>query len=290
MSTETKSTPPSSSSSSSSSTTVSSISSSGLTNLVIDNGTGRVKAGFAGDDYPRCVFQSVVGRPKVDNDSGEVMLTAKESRKDAYVGDEALGKRGMLNLNRPIEHGIVTNWDDLEHIWDATFKTELRVNPTECRVLLTEPPLNPHKNREKMTQIMFEQFQVQGMYVSIQAVLSLYAVGRTSGLVFDAGDGVSHTVPVFEGYPLPHAIMRLDVAGRDINEHLRTLLQYRGITLTTLAEREIVRDIKEKLAFVSLNYDDDIRKDSENKKTFEKAYELPDGQKDHNRIRAFRVH
>ncbi|KAL5482131.1 hypothetical protein EMCRGX_G022418 [Ephydatia muelleri] len=179
--------------------------------IVIDNGTGTCKAGFAGDDAPKAVFPSIVGRPR---------------------------------KNR---------------IWHHTFYNELQVAPEEHPVLLTEAPLNPKANREKMTQIMFETFNVPQMYAAMTSPLALYASGRTTGVVVDSGDAVSHVVPVHEGYALPHAINRLDIAGRDLTCYMAKILTERGYSFTSTADYEEM---------------DTAAQSS----SIEKSYELPNGE------------
>ena len=179
----------------------------------------------------------------------------------------------------PIKHGIVMDWDDMEKIWHHTFFNELRVAPEDHRVLLTEVAMNPkidaekerrNTDREKMTQIMFETFNVPGFYVSIASVLSLYSSGRFTGIVVDSGDGVSSTVPVYEGYSLSPGIEHLDLAGRDLTEYMMKLMTERDLSFTTTAEREIVRDIKEKLCYVALDFEEE--------EEAKRDYELPDGK------------
>lgn len=243
-----------------------------VTAVVIDNGSGTCKAGFAGDDAPRSVFSTVVGRPKVPG------IMVGLDQKEVYVGEEAQQKRGVLKIETPIESGIVSNWDDMEKVWHHTLYSELRVSPEEHPILMTEASLNPKLNREKMTQIMFEVFNVPCLYVNVQAVLALYSSGRTTGVVLDSGEGISHTVPIYEGYAIPHAIQPIRLAGRDLTEYLRTILKERGLSFTTPAEVEIVRDIKETMTVVVSDFNEAM-KDADESHACEKNYELPDGRK-----------
>lgn len=119
--------------------------------------------------------------------------------------------------------------------------------------MLTEAPLNPRANRDAAAQIFFETFNVPALFTSIQAVLSLYSSGRTTGIVLDSGDGVTHAVPVYEGFAIPHAIRRVDIAGRDVTEYLQLLLRKSGYNFHTTAEKEVVRIIKEKTCYIALN-------------------------------------
>ncbi|CAF1222241.1 unnamed protein product [Rotaria sordida] len=240
--------------------------------IVIDNGSGTIKAGIAGDDSPRVIIPSVVGRLRHSKTLPETSQT------DLFIGYKALNNKEILSVHYPIEHGIITNWDDMEKIWHHIFYNELHVVPEEHPVLLSEASLNPKANREKMAQILFEQFNTPAMYVANQGVLSFYTLGRTAGIILEIGDGVSHTVPINEGYAIPHAISRVDIAGRDLTDFMVRLLAERGYAFTTTAEREIVRDMKEKLGYVALDFEQELIT-AKHSNIIEKKYELPDGQR-----------
>ncbi|XP_006012246.1 uncharacterized protein LOC102352921 [Latimeria chalumnae] len=236
--------------------------------VVIDNGSGLVKVGIAGDKEPHFTYINVVGRPKPKS----LMIGA--GQKDFYIGEEAQARRSILFLKYPIEHGIVVSWDDMEKMWSHAYTKDLKIKPSERPVLMTETPLNPLNNREKMTQLLFETFNVPAMYVAIQAVLALYASGRTTGCVVESGDGVTHTVPIFEGYSFPHAVLRLDLAGRDLTKYLMRILSESGISFQSTAEKEIVKEIKEKVCYVALDIQSEMTKKPAD---VQKDFKLPDG-------------
>jgi len=239
--------------------------------VVIDNGSGVLKAGFAGVDHPKVLFPSFIGYPK------HVRVMAGAVEGDNFVGKRAEELRGLLKIHYPLEHGVVTNWLEMEKIWKTAYN-ELRCAPEEHPVLLTEAPLNPRKNREMASEIFFETFNVPALFISIQAVLSLYASGRTVGVVFDSGDGVTNAVPIFEGFAMPNAIMRNDLAGRDITNHLQFLLRKSGHFFYTSSEREVVRGIKEASCYVSFDPNkEEETVDERTGRSIVHKYKLPDG-------------
>ncbi len=240
--------------------------------VVIDNGTGFIKAGLAGEDAPKHIFPTIVGRPQHKKLHGD-------EEKDLFVGDEATMKKGVLKLTYPIDNGIVQDKSDMEAVWRYAYRGVLNnQSPEDQPVLLTEAPLNPKKNREEMLEIFMENFGVPGFYVFTQAVLALYASGRTTGVIVDSGDGVTHVVVVYDGYCIDPATARMDVAGRTITSFLQDNLNEDGYSFKTSAEGVIVREIKEKVSRVALNYDEEMKQyiEDENKKV---EYELPDGTK-----------
>lgn len=241
------------------------------TPLVCDNGSGRVKCGFAGQDAPNWIFPAIVGKPR----HRPIMMAPGQL--DVFVGEDAMAKRGILSLKYPIEHGIVTDWNAMEEVWRYMFEDVLRRDPTNQPILMSEAPLNPEKNRNKMAEIMFESFQVPAWYVQVQGALALYAAGKITGLVLDSGDGLSHAVPIYDGYALPHAIRRVNMGGRDLTFYMARLLGRRGVELASAGELQVAREIKEKCCHVSMDYDGDIGKCIDG--TYEKKiFELPDGQ------------
>jgi len=241
--------------------------------IVCDNGTGFVKCGYAGSNFPAHIFPSMIGRPlmRYEEEFKNVEL------KDIMVGDECSLHRSMLEISYPVENGIVQDWKGMVNLWDYTFHQRLKIDPKEHKILLTEPPMNPRENQKKMLQTMFETYHFEAAKVSIQAMLVLYAQGLLTGVVVDSGDGVTHIVPVWEGICPPTLIKRLNVAGRHMTRYLIKLLQVRGYAFNRSADFETVRQIKEQFCYVGHDLEVESRLALETTVLMQ-SYTLPDGR------------
>mmetsp|Transcript_9929 Transcript_9929/g.29776 ORF Transcript_9929/g.29776 Transcript_9929/m.29776 type:complete len:413 (-) Transcript_9929:251-1489(-) len=240
--------------------------------VVIDNGTGYCKMGYAGNCEPNFIIPSVIATKE-----------PKQARKDwhgvedmdFWIGDEALSRAGEYTVNYPIRHGIVENWDAMERYWQRCMFKYLRCDPEEHNFLLTEPPMNTPENRELTAEIMFETYNVKGLYIAVQAVLALAAswtskqvVARTlTGTVVDAGDGVTHVIPVSDGYVIGSCIKHIPLAGRDITNFIQLLMRERESGMPADEAMEIARRVKEQYCYVCPDmakefkkYDEDPRR------------------------------
>lgn len=242
--------------------------------IVCDNGTGFVKVGYAGQNFPSYIYPSMIGRPII---RAEEELLENVQLKEVMCGDEASAARHSLEVKYPVENGIIKNWDDMELLWNYTFYEKLQIHPQDNKILLTEPPMNPAKNREKLIETMFEKYSFGACNVSIQAMLTLYAQGLLTGVVVDTGDGVTHVIPVYDGFVPQHLIRRLDVAGRHITQYLIKLLLLRGYAFNRTADFETVRQIKEKVCYVAYDINQERKLALETTCLMEN-YTLPDGR------------
>jgi actin, other eukaryote len=183
----------------------------------------------------------------------------------------------ILALQFPVENGIVTNWDDMEKIWHHAFYNECRLAPEEHPVLLADYELNTVQAREKATQIMFETFNVPSLRLAPQSQLSLYAAGMETGLVVDCGHSSTRIVPVLQGSPIQNAIQVLSLGGANIADYMMKILVETGYCFTSNStEREMIKDIVQKTAFVSTNLSVDMQLGPDDRR-HETVYELPDG-------------
>ncbi|KAM5299703.1 actin-like protein 7A [Ctenodactylus gundi] len=239
--------------------------------VVVDLGTGYCKCGFAGLPRPTHQIMTTVGKP--------YMETAKTgaNRKETFVGQELLNPEVRLRLVNPLQHGIIVDWDTVQDIWEYLFRKEMKIAPEEHAVLVSDPPLSPHTNREKYAEMLFETFSTPAMHIAYQSRLSMYSYGKTSSLVVEVGHGVSYVVPIFEGYPLPSITGRLDYAGSDLTTYLMNLLNNSGQHFTE-NQMSIVEDIKKKCCFVALDPTEEKKLPATK---HDIQYALPDGKEIH---------
>ena len=230
--------------------------------VIIDNGSYYTKAGLSGEEGPRSVFPSCIG------------YTPYNDVKNKYiVGTDCEPMRDKLNINYPIEYGVVKNWDDMEKIWKHTFINELAMEPDYHNVMLTTLPNSPKEHVEKCSEIMFEHLNVKGFYMEYPGLLSLYSEGKFDGFSIDLGDMVSNFIPILDGKYIPYNITRFDIGGRDITEFVKKSIIHKIQKYLPNVQRDIIKDIKEKACYVALEYEEGFI----SVEPYE--YEMPDGEK-----------
>lgn len=250
--------------------------------IIFDNGSGYFKAGYSEDFTPQVCIPTVVGTPKNPN------LMIGMDQKDFYVGNEVSSKMSLLNPTYPVEKGCITDWDKMTQIWEHAYEHELSVDPNEHSILLTEPPNPPNNYREKMADIFFNKFKVEHFYSANSAVLALYASGKTTGLVLESGEGITHTVPVYEGFAIPFATIRLDMGGKDLTEYMaQSLLNNKDLRELNTNLQPFVK-LKEQKCFVSYDFDA-LVKEYQKKEHKELAVVLPDGTDLYASDQGFRI-
>jgi len=237
--------------------------------VVIDNGTGYTKMGYAGNSEPSFIIPSVIGTREAQNKREWKGLEDM----DFWIGDEAIDRSGEYNVANPIRAGQIENWDHMERYWQRCIYKYLRCEPEEHLFLLTEPPMNTPENRELTAEIMFETFNVKGLYIAVQAVLALraslvLAAAATgtggpqslTGTVVDAGDGVTHIIPVADGYVIGSCIKHIPIAGKKITQFIQDLMREREPNLPRSDAMEVARRIKEQYCYCCPDMAKEFRK------------------------------
>jgi len=263
--------------------------------IVIDNGSGFIKAGFSGEESPRHLFPTITGHTKVDG------VYVSEEKKESIVGTEAQQKFGILNIKYPIQQGIITDWDEMLKIWHHCLFCELKIAPEEHNILLTDSPCNSRENREKMTEIMFESLNVPSLYISAQSVLAAYSVGKSTCMMIDCGEGSTNFAPIYEGLLCKQSVLSIPISGKMIFERLVKMLMENGQNLDSKMKREGCKLLKEKMCYIKNDYsnynnnygsgsgsdnynsdnnnnnNEDVKNENSDNNDVESEYTLPDG-------------
>ena len=237
---------------------------------VIDNGSGYMKAGFSGEEAPKVMFPTMVGKTKVEG------IYVGDEKKESIIGSEAEKKFGILNISYPIQGGIIVNWDEMERIWANTFYGELKISPEEHNLLLSESPFITRKDREKMLEMMFETFNCASTYLVAQSVLAAYSVGKSTGISIDCGHTSLNFAPIYEGFLQRHCVQHIPIAGKDINDILINLLIKNGQVIDSKMQKQSIIKAKESFCFLRHDNEDEIEKKKEEET---KDWELPDKKK-----------
>ena len=230
--------------------------------VIFDNGSGYSKIGLSGNAEPNYIIPTAIACREVNN----VPVSRMQCEDlDYFIGNDAFRNQLSHNLSFPVREGQVNNWDEIERYWQRSIYSLMRVEPQEHNFLLTEPPMNPPENREQMAEIMFETFDVAGLYIGVQAVLALFGCNSykesksLTGTVIDSGDGVTHIIPIAHGYVISSCIKHIPIAGRDITKYIVKSLKDRKEPIHPEDLMDVSREIKEEFCYVCKNMDSEVK-------------------------------
>ena len=240
---------------------------------VIDNGSGYMKAGFSGEEAPKILFPTIVGKTKVEG------IYVGDEKKESIIGSEAEKKFGILDISYPIQGGVVVNWDEMERIWANTFYAELKIAPEEHNLLLTESPFTSRKDREKTLEMMFETFNCASTYIVAQSVLAAYSVGKSTGISVDCGHTSLNFAPIYEGFLQRNSVQHIPIAGKDINDLLINLLMKNDQVIESKMQKQSIIKAKELYCYFAQNYEQEEKEFDNNFEDEIKEWELPDKRK-----------
>ena len=233
--------------------------------IIIDVGSGLMKVGFGGEDGPRNIFNSIVGIPKMAG------LKVGMEQKERYIAEEAIANAEFMNFYSPIQRGEVVDWDKFETLMHYLLYSQIEVVPEDISVLITETPLSSQKTRAKISELLFEKFNVQKCHIANSSMLGLFSYGKSSGIVVDSGYNITSTVPVYEGFPLVYASQKINLGGEDLSNKILDIVKDKlDKTYKTIKGKLLSEDIKDKLGFVTMNINQEEK--------VEKKYILPDAK------------
>ena len=249
--------------------------------IIIDNGSCTCKAGFSDDDMPRVEIPTVLGTPsRLDDDKDDKKDDEEEvNQLDVFVGEEAISKGGILTLINPISKGIIEKPDTMKKIWNHIFYNELLAETKSHPVIVSESPFAPYQDKVEMARILFEDLNVEHLYITNTSTLALYANGRTTGIVVDVGYERTTCVPIYEGFVLNHAILKIELGGKNLTEYLCELINNNLIEdqkYKNPNQKSMINEVKEKICVVAEDYDSEYKKLQDNKNLME-VYKFPEG-------------
>ncbi|XP_069623652.1 actin-like protein 6B isoform X2 [Ranitomeya imitator] len=231
--------------------------------LVFDIGSYSVRAGYAGEDCPKADFPTTLGVFSPDESLSSELEKDRKLSRVYYIDTTCLHvPRPLAEVTSPLKNGMIEDWDAFQAILDHTFTRHLKSEPALHPILMSEAPWNARAKREKLTELMFEHYNIPAFFLCKTAVLTAFANGRSTGLVLDSGATHTTALPVHDGYVLQQGIVKSPLAGDFITMQCRELFQDMGVEIIPpymIASKEVIQDFQASVLQVSDSpYDEQV--------------------------------